>query len=329
MAEDLILLTGGTGFLGQHLVRALTGYGYRVRLLARPTADLAPLTGLAFEPVTGDVTQPASVAAAVRGCRFVIHAAGLFRFWGRHEEFDAINVEGTRNVARAAYAAGVERLVHISTVAVVGNPPLGTVINERTPCHPQDAYQHSKLAAEHLLLSRALGGLPVIILRPGAFYGPGSRYGFNRLFVEEPLRGWRVRVEGGQRLTFPVFVPDVAEAAHAALALGRPGQIYNISDQSIPHNAVNAIVSRILAIPPWRISVPRRLMIALAALMEVTARLTRHEPYYPLNLRHYVFNDWNVNSDKARTELAFRPTPLEDGLRRTVAWYKEAHSSGR
>ncbi len=323
MARDLILVTGGSGFLGQHLVRALTTAGYAVRLLARPTSDLSALQGLAYETALGDVTDPASVAAAVRGCRFVIHAAGLFRFWGRPEEFDAINVEGTRNIAAAAQAAGVERLVHISTVVVVGNPPRGTVITEDTSCHPQDPYQHSKLAAEHLLLSRALDGLPVIILRPGAYYGPGSRYGFNRLFVEEPLRGWRVRVEGGRRLTFPVFVPDVAAAALAALTRGRPGQIYNLCDQPMTHNAVNAIVSRILGISPWRLSVPRRPMIALAALMEAIAKLSGREPFYPLNLRHYIFNDWNVSSDKARAELGFQPTLLEDGLRQTVAWVEQ------
>ncbi|MBI3159645.1 MAG: NAD-dependent epimerase/dehydratase family protein [Chloroflexi bacterium] len=328
MAGELILVTGGSGFLGQHLVRRLAGYGYPVRVLARPSSNLTHLEGLNIETALGDVTDAASVARAARDCRYVIHTAGLFRFWGRHKDFDSINLEGTRNVAEAAQAAGAERIVHISTVAVVGDPRPGAVITERTPCRPADPYQHSKLAAEHYLLSRVTAsGLPVVILRPGAYYGPGGRYGFNRLFVEEPLRGWRVKVEGGQRLTFPAFVPDVAEAAHAALGRGRVGEIYNVSDHSITHNRVNAIVSRLLNIPGWRVSVPRRPMILLAALMEGIAKLSGREPFYPLNLRHYVFNDWDVSSDKARAELAFRPTPIEEGLRQTVAWYKgEQHT---
>jgi dihydroflavonol-4-reductase len=323
VAGELILVTGGSGFLGRHLVRLLAGYGYPVRVLARPSSDLKALEGLEYERAAGDVTDAASVARAVRGCRYIIHAAGLFRFWGRHEDFDSINVEGTRNVAEAALAVRAERMVHISTVAVVGDPRPGAVITERTPCRPADPYQHSKLAAEHYLLSRATAsGLPVVILRPGAYYGPGGRYGFNRLFIEEPLRGWRVKVEGGRRLTFPAFVPDVAAATHAALGRGRVGEIYNVSDRSISHNELNAIVSRLLGIPAWRVPVPRRPMIAMAAVMEGVAKLSGSEPFYPLNLRHYVFNDWNVNSDKARAELDFRPTPIEEGLRRTVAWYK-------
>lgn len=265
-----------------------------------------------------------SVARAVAGCRYVIHAAGLFRFWGNPNEFEKVNVEGTFNVAKAAEVEGVARVVYISTIAVVGDPKPGAAITELTPCQPQDAYQRSKLVAEHALLSRAAtGGLDTIILRPGAYYGPGSRYGFNRLFIEEPMRGWRVKVEGGRRLTFPVFVPDVADATIAALRQGRAGEIYNVCDFSVTHNAVNEIVSRILGISPRRFPAPRRVMIALAALMEASAKFSGREPFYPLNLRHYIFNDWEVNSGKARTELGFRPISLEEGLRQTVQWYLE------
>ncbi|TAK13654.1 MAG: NAD-dependent epimerase/dehydratase family protein [Anaerolineae bacterium] len=323
MSGNRVLITGGTGFLGQHLVRKLTESGHTVRLLIRPSANLSSLAGMTYEISEGDVTNWDSVLRAMSGCRFVIHAAGLFRFWGQPQDFDHINVDGTFNVAEAAQAAQVERLVHISTIVVVGDPKPGSVITETTPCQPQDAYQRSKLAAEHGILSRAAaGGLPAIILRPGAYYGPGSRYGFNRLFVEEPMRGWRVKVEGGRRLTFSAYVPDVAEVAQSALTLGRAGEIYNVCDRSISHNTVNGMVSRLLGIPAWRFPAPRRLMIFLAILMEASAKLSRREPFYPLNLRHYIFNDWDVNSDKARSELGFRPTPIEEGLKNTVAWYR-------
>jgi nucleoside-diphosphate-sugar epimerase len=167
-----------------------------------------------------------------------------------------------------------------------------------------------------------------VILRPGAFYGPYGRYAFNRLFVEEPLRGWRVQVDGGRRYTFPVYTPDVARAAHLAIEFGRVGEIYNICGRSITHLALNRMVSELLGINSWRLNVPSQLMILLAWLMEFAARLTRREPFYPINLRHYVFNDWQVRSAKARLEMGFEPTDLREGLQETIDWYRAIFAKG-
>ncbi len=324
MADDLILVTGGTGFLGRHLLPLLVAEGFHIRLLVRQTSQVDWLPNERIELVYGDVTDPCSVDEAMRGCRYVVHAAGHFRFWGAPELFEQVNFEGTKHVAQAALDHGVERLVYISSIAVVGDPHLGELITETAECHPQDAYQDSKLQAEgHLQELVAEHGLPAIILRPGAFYGPGSTYGFNRLFIEEAMLGWRVKVDGGRRVTFPVFVPDVAQAIVLVFTAGQVGEVYNICGRSLTHNELNGVVSDLLGIGHWRLSVPRPLMIALAAILEGLAKFTRHEPFYPLNLRHYVFNDWQVSNQKAQAELGFRPTLIEEGLRQTVAWYRQ------
>ncbi|MDH5507471.1 MAG: NAD-dependent epimerase/dehydratase family protein, partial [Anaerolineae bacterium] len=310
MAADLILVTGATGFLGQHLVPQLLADGLAVRALVRSTSQAAALQASGVELAYGDIRDGEAVDRAISGCRYVIHAAGYFRFWGDTQLFEDINLGGARAVCQAAVKNQVERLVHISTIAVVGDPAAGEIIDENTPCRPQDGYQRSKCAAEQYILAMvASHGLPAVILRPGAYFGPGSRYGFNRLFIEEPMRGWRVKVDGGRRLTFPVFVPDVARAARLAIRRGNPGEIYNISGDSVTHDEVNRMVSPLLGISAWRLKVNRSMMIALAALMEALAKLTRREPFYPLNLRHYVFNDWQVRSEKARSQLGFEPTP--------------------
>ena len=323
MAGDLIFVTGGTGFLGRHLVRTLLGQGHRLRLFVRKTSDISWLPKQGVELVWGDVNSQKSLLEGIQGCRYVVHAAGFFRFWGPFETFDRVNLHGTRLVAEAALLAKVERMIYVSTLAVVGRPEKNQIIDEEARCRPQDPYQHSKLSAENMLLEMtASQELPALILRPGAYYGPGSHYGFNRLFIIEPMHGWRVKVEGGRRLTFPVYVPDVAQSILQALSLGRVGQVYNISDQSPSHNQVNQIVSELLGISSWRLSVPRIPMLGLAAVQEGLAKLSRREPFYPLNLRHYVFNDWNVSSEKAAGELGFAPTPLEVGLKSTVQWLK-------
>ncbi|MFC1936614.1 NAD-dependent epimerase/dehydratase family protein [Chloroflexota bacterium] len=322
MAGVLIFITGGTGFLGRHLVPLLVENEYRIRLLVRSTSEINWLPSQGVELIEGNVTDPQVVAEGMAGCRYVVHAAGHFRFWGPEEIFERVNLTGTRHVIGAALAHGIERMVHISTVVVVGDPRPGEVIDEESICNPQDSYQRTKLAAERYVREMVeTAGLPAIIMRPGAFYGPFGRYAFNRLFIEEPMFGWRVKVEGGLRLTFPVFVPDVAKTIMGALRQGRVGEIYNISDRSITHNRLNDIVSEMLGISKWRLNTPRQVMIFLAAMQEGLAKIIGKEPFYPLNLRHYVFNDWEISSEKARKELNFSPTPIEEGLYQTVEWY--------
>ncbi len=325
MSGERVLVTGATGFLGHSLVAQLNRLGYTVRALVRATSDVTQLRALGVELVTGDVTDAASVNTAVRGCPYVIHAAGLFRFWGAARDFERTNTDGTANVLQAAADHGVERLVHVSTVAVIGLPPAGQTVTEDTPCHPHDSYQHSKLAGEALVRQFHLTRrVPAIILRPGAYYGPWGRYAFNRLFFEDPLKGLLIQVHGGKRLTFPVYVPDVARACAAALSVGRPGEVYNISGASLPHSAVNRIVSRLAGLPALRLNIPAAAMLALARWSTRRAERTGREPYYPLNLATYVFHDWLVSSTKAQADLGFVPMSFEEGARLTLEWYWSA-----
>lgn len=313
-----LFLTGGTGFLGHHLVPRLVAQGYHVRLLVRREPGTSPLPGVEY--VRGDVTDVSSVRKGMEGCQEVVHGAGLFRFWGTEEDFQQINVQGTENVVAAARALGIRRLVHISTIAVIGHASAGQPITEETACAPLDAYQRSKLAGETVVREAVV---PSVVLRPGAFYGPGSTYGFNRLFIQDPMRGVRIQVDGGRRLIFPVFVPDVAWAVGAALQHAEANQVYNICDQPRTHREINRMVSQLLGISAFRISVPRAPILGFAGVLEFLSHYTHHEPFFPLNLRHYVFNDWPVSSARARMALGFQPMPIEEGLRRTVAWFKD------
>jgi dihydroflavonol-4-reductase len=321
VGAEVVLVTGATGFLGHHLVAQLAQTGYAVRALVRQPAQAQSLRDHA-EIVPGDVADTASLQRALEGCQYVIHAAALFRFWGDPAAFERTNVEGTAHVLEAALRANVKRFVHISTAAVVGKPPADALVDEATLCQPADPYQRSKYDGENFV--RMYGkatGLPALILRPGAYYGPGGHYAFNRLFFEDPLKGLRIEVHHGQRYTFPVFVPDVARTAVAALKAGRPGEIYNVSGPSLPHHEVNAIVSRLAHIAQWRINVPEKLMLTVANYLTRRAERTHREPYYPTNLAGYVFQDWKVSSAKAQSDLGFAATPFEDGARQTLEWY--------
>jgi dihydroflavonol-4-reductase len=322
-AGDSVFVTGGTGHLGPSLLDALVRAGYAVRVLTRNPARHPWLCDLSVDVVTGNVEARDSLERALMGCRYVIHAAGRFSFWGAPETFGRTNVQGTQHMLDAAKLAGVERFIQVSTVAVIGDPTPGQVVDENHPPHPADPYQRSKLEGERLALQFGrTHDLPVIVLRPGAFYGPGGRYAFNRLFIEDPLKGLRIQVQGGRRIIFPAYVGDVAAGIVASLTRGRPGETYNMSGASLSHREANRIVSEEAGISPFRLSVPGWSMIALAAAWTALSRLTRVEPYYPINLRSYVFNDWIVSSEKAQRELGFQAVDFREGVRCTLDWYQ-------
>lgn len=319
----MIFVTGATGFLGHNLIPALTQAGYQVRALVRPTSSADFLKSHNVEVVVGDVLDRDSLMEAMKGCRYVIHGAGLFRLWGDQKSFEQVNAQGTAHALEAALRNNVERFVQVSTIAVVGIPENGRVIDESYPCQPDDFYQRSKYDAENIVRMFALSArFPAIIVRPGAFYGPWGHYALNRLFFEDPMRGLRVQVYKGQRLTFPAFVPDVAQGIIAALERGRVGETYNISGESITHAEAGRIISKLAGMSAWRLDCPPGLMLWLARQMERLASETHREPFYPVALAKYVFYDWPVSSDKAHNELGWTPTPFEGGARQTVEWYR-------
>ena len=322
----MILVTGATGFLGRNLCEHLARQGYAFRVLARSGSDTSFLqTFNNIDIVRGDVVDFESVQAAVRGCEQVIHAAAHFRLWGPPAPFLQTNVDGTRHVLEAALAAGVKRFIHVSTIIVVGPQKPGAVITEDTPCQPYftDNYAQTKFLGERLVLNYVNNkGLPGVILRLGALYGPHGHYAFNRLFFEEFLRNWRVQVHGGRHIIFPCYVGNAARVIESALTQGQVGQIYNVSDRSITHKEANQTVSRLAGRSSWRINVPARLMIEFANILEDIAFFTHREPFYPKNLEPYVFDDWQVDSSKAERELGFTPTPFSEGVEQTLAWYR-------
>ncbi|NWF68178.1 MAG: NAD-dependent epimerase/dehydratase family protein [Chloroflexi bacterium] len=324
MNSEQVFLTGGTGFLGRHLIPRLCRAGYTIRLLTRQPEHYSWLARYPrIEIVRGDLRADRIIHQAVQGCRFVIHAGGFFRFWGKPEDFQSTNIHGTENVLRAALDAKVERLVHISTVAVIGQPDPVQVMDETYPPNPVEPYQQSKLQAEQLALRYFHEHkLPVVVLRPGAYYGPMGEYAFNRLFFTDPMRGLIMQLNRGRYIIFPAFIADVAESVMLALARGRVGEIYNICGDSITHKEGFDIVCHEAGLFSFRPPVPDWLGIMTARVMEAIARLTQREPFWPLNLRSYVYNYWRVSNEKARRELGFVPTDFRSGARQTIAWYR-------
>ena len=256
-------------------------------MLVRPTSDTSFLEKHGVElAITPDISSTTEVIEACQGCDAVIHAAGQFRFWGAYDEFYKTNVAGTKAVLEGCTNAGIKRMVHVSTIAIAGKFESGTLIDEAITPNPYEDYQKTKYEGEQLALSYGReNDIDVVVVRPGAFYGPWGRYAFNRLFFEEPLRGWRIRVAGGKHIQSPVFIPDVAQGVMLGLKNGRGGEIYNICGESMSHNECNNMVSDLAGIYRFRLPIHKYLVLALAWSWTKLSAVTKVEPFYPFNLR--------------------------------------------
>ena len=304
-----VLVTGGTGYLGRAIVRALVARGHHPVVFARRASG----SGLPGTLVDGDVRDAAAVFDAVRDCDAVCHAAALVSIWRRDpSEFDAVNVGGLAHALAAARALGVTRVVYTSSFLAL--PPAGSA----SPVVAND-YQRTKVAARALAVRAIADGAPVSCVYPGVVYGPGvvSEGNLVGRLVRDHLRGRLPGVVGADRTWSFSFVDDVAAGHVAALERGRPGAHYGLGGENAPQMRVFDIVrARTGRRLPWRL--PRALAIAAGAIEEGRARLTGATPLITRGAVEIFCHDWPVDSAAATAALGYRATPLEEGVARLL-----------
>lgn len=320
-----ILVTGATGFLAHSLIPALQDRGHSVRGLVLPTEDATWLHKQRVTVYTGDVTKPSTLSEPMRGADAVVHMAALMATWAPMHVHYAVHVTGTENVCKAALAAGTRRFVHLSS-AITYTPGQGRPIREDSPQVPLHEPHAVTKAQGDKLVQRMIvaNGLPAVIIRPEAMFGPYDRINFRRL--ADRLRAGKGIIIGSGRNAVPfVYVTDVVEGL--LLALEHPsavGQAYNITnDHTMTEKEfLEAIAEEVDGKPP-RIHVPYRAMYGAATAAEWVATITKREP---LATRHGVqmFGSHNpLSIEKARRELGYEPqVPLRDGIRLAGAWYR-------
>ncbi len=313
------LVTGATGKVGHAIAAALAARGDEVRALVRDPARAASVLPARVEPVRGDVTDRGSVAAAVAGCDVVFNAMGLPEQWLRDESmFDRVNAEGTRTVAEAARAAGVRRLVHTSTHDVFHAERGARFDESRVADYPKGtAYERSKQRAEELVLA-ARDGLEVVIVNPSGVYGPGpsASVSFDKGMFEPLVRGRLPALPPGGLGV--VYVDGLAQGHLLAADRGGDGERYIFCDAHVELRDLAETVVRVAGrgrVPP---TLPVPVARALAVGGEALSRVM-HRPPLVSRGQVYFFN-WNAHplSAKAQQQLGWEPTPLEDGVRRTL-----------
>ena len=312
------LVTGGTGFLGSHLVRQQAQRGDELRLLIREGRDASHLDGIKFERAEGDVTDRESVRAAMDGVEKLFHVAGKtsMRSSERDRVFE-INVGGTRNVMEEALRAGVVRAVHTSNAGAVGPAePEGTA-DESQPFTAGSlgiAYINAKHDAEGVAMSVAAKGLPVVVVNPTFVLGPDDPTGTsNRLVRRLLLRRLPGYLDGGLNI---VDVRDVARGHLLADERGHEGERYLLAGRNFTQQRLFADLSRIAGVPPPPVRLSGHVMLAA---VEALQRAGLPAPASPDEVRSGM-QWWTYRNDKAVSELGFTPRPHEETLEDTVAW---------
>jgi dihydroflavonol-4-reductase len=314
------LVTGGSGFLGSHLVRALAERGDDLRLLARRTSNLDHLSALDFERVTGDIADRRAVKRAVDGVDRVFHVAGRtsLRRRDRAAVFEA-NLRGARNVFEAALDAGVGRVVHTSTVGAIGVARPRRTADEASPFeigHLGLAYVNSKHEAELEAFRLAARGLPVVIVNPTFVLGPQDPTGTSmRLVRRFLLRQIPAYVDGGLNI---VDVRDVATGHLLADEKGTLGERYILGGRNFTLDRLFADLSRISGVDPPPIKLPARAALAAAEAANATRLPIGLNPEEVRSAAMW----WTYRNRKARQELGFAPRPHEETLADAVAWQR-------
>ncbi len=320
------LVTGGTGFVGRAVVVELLAAGRAVRVLVR-RPDHPALAGLEVEVARGDLLDPASLAAAVQGCRRVFHVAADYRLWVPDPQvMYAVNVQGTKDLLAAAAEAGVDRLVYTSTVGALGNPGDGTPGDEETPVTLADMvghYKRSKFLAEEAVLAAARQGLPVVLVHPSTPVGPwDSRPTPTGQMIIDFVKGrMPAYLETGLNL---VHVRDVAQGHLLAEAKGRVGEKYILGHQDLSLSEIFQMLADLTGMPAPKVRLPYRPILALSYLDEFWATHVSHKPpRMPVAAVKMAKKFMYFDSSKAIRVLGLPQTPVRLALKDAVAWFAD------
>lgn len=322
----MILVTGATGHIGNVLVRELLAQGDRVRVLVLPGEDCSSLAGLDVQRVQGDILDYPSLRTAFWGVKVVYHLAGIISILpGQEALVQRVNVEGTRNVLRAAREAKVRRLVYTSSIHAITRPPMDVVIDETLPFDPGNpwgAYDRSKAEASLEVLQAAAEGLDAVIVCPTGVIGPHDyrMSEMGTLILSWMKHGLHLLIDGAYDF---VDVRDVARGMITACRKGRTGEVYILSGEKIGLPRLLEWVQEITGSRAPRVKVPLRLAGFFARLAAIWYRVTRTKPHFTPYAVETVQSNANISHAKAQRELGYQPRALRQSVADTVAWWQE------
>ena len=318
------LLTGATGLIGSHVARALAARGDELRLTVRASSRMDNLADLDAEVVRADALDRRAVRRALRGVERVFHTVGLTSLRATRQQLDEANLQAARVVLEECLRAEMERVVYTSSVAAIGPAAPGSTADETSPFDSRAAaipYVASKREAEFEALRIAAHGLPVVVVNPAHVLGRGDVYRSSTDVVRRFLRRQIPAYVGGALNV--VSAEDVAAGHLLADERGEVGERYILGNRNYTLDRLFADLGRLSGVEPPALKVPLPAALAFAQANE-------RMPGRPLVTANEVLGAsmwWTYRNTKARRELGWRPSPHEDAIEQTIAWYREREGS--
>ena len=319
-----VLVTGATGFVGSNLVAALLHEGCNVRILRRRDSDLRALEGLEVETALGDVRDADSVHSAVKGCDTVFHAAAVISYWKKERPtMEAVNVAGTRNVVEACLNAGTRRLIHTSSVAAIGFPGHEMTADESTQFNwePYDiGYRNTKWAAEKEIQRGVKLGLDAVMVNPSVVIGPRDVHFHGGQLIRD-IYHKRIfyYVNGGMSV---VYVDDVVRGHLLAAKIGRTGERYILSGESLSHREIITTIAEVVGGIKPMFRMPSAAVTALAFAAETIGSALNRKPWVTRELFAGSRFRYHFSCKKAESELGYTFIPFRQAVLKTFEWYK-------
>jgi dihydroflavonol-4-reductase len=323
------LVTGGTGFIGSHVVRRLYAEGVDVRCLVRPGSQRRNLSGAKVELCEGDLLVPATLHRAVTGCQMLFHVAADYRLWVRNpREMDRVNVQGTRDLFHAAASAGVQKIVFTSSVSAVGRPEyngqlgIGREELDPTPDQLVGPYKRSKFAADFLVRRLAKEGLPVVIVNPSTPIGSHDirPTPTGKMIVD--FLNHRMPAYLNTGLNF-VDVEDVAAGHWLAAQKGKIGERYILGRLNLTLKEFLGLVGTAAGIPAPKFQIPYAVAWMAGALSTGMSYFTHKEPAVPLDGVRMAHDKMFYDGSKAVKELGMPQSPIPAAIEKAVHWFRE------
>ncbi|TAF07710.1 MAG: NAD-dependent epimerase/dehydratase family protein [Nostocales cyanobacterium] len=316
-------VTGGTGFVGSHVVRSLLQQGYKVTALVRPSSNLGNLRSLEIDIVKSDLNDP-HIWEQMQGCNYLFHVAAHYSLWQKDRDLlYRHNVEGTRNLLAAAQKAGIERTVYTSSVAAIGVGKSGKVVDE-THQSPVEKlvgdYKKSKFLAEQVAIAAAKQGQDIVIVNPSSPIGPLDikPTPTGDIILRFLRRQMPAYVDTG--LNF-IDVRDVARGHLLALEKGKGGDRYILGHQNLSLKQLLEILSDITGLKAPQISVPSFLPLSVAWIEEKILAPMGKTPTVPIDGVRMAQQPMYYDASKAVHELSLPQSPLNVALKDAVDWF--------
>ncbi len=321
------LVTGATGFIGSNLVRVLLEKGFPVRALTRNNSNCSNLKNLKVELCYGDLLDYKSLEKALKGCTFLFHVAAHYSFWDSSKDLIyRINVDGTKNILKAAEETGIKKIVYTSTVGCIGLPQNGKPGDENSPLAAKtlsNSYKHSKYLAEKEAFKFFENGLPVVIVNPSTPVGPGDikPTPTGKIIVDFLNRKIPAYVDTGLNL---IDVRDCALGHILAMEKGKPGERYILGNQNLSFKEILLLLEEITGLKAPKFKFPYALALIAANINEVISDyITKSPPKIPLGgvkmAKYYMY----FNSSKAVKELGLPQNSVKKALEDAVSWFRK------